>query len=611
MKKIYSLLLMLLTAVIGLSAQTTESAIQLNIDDATHVSVTVAGKPTECTNGLNIFTIGQYETIMVKATEGNVILSVVDNNNVAKLGYGGIYSIYGYDSDGKTYTISTAVLSEIQTASFKLTINGDASELNAALLPLGTDVKLQDGEQTVKFSPEYEKYIEIESSDAPIYKVSVDGETVMSSDFSCEIMLREGMEVVVDQAFPDKNCVMTVTYGEGADGCVSEVYTEDGELDFNDNKFECKAGTEVSLVFDPSYKIDGITVNDVEQDIEYIYDEFTFIVSDDATIHIDAHPYGDLTFTIDINKPEGITIYDGYSYMGNVIELSEGLNTVKVAESEFPMISFELKDGYYLESVTDAEGDEYKDQQSIYVHEGMALKFEVAEYVMDQKAIVYIDDITAHQYFFYFMNASRTEVGDFKTGYNEFPFAKAYNPFYVSWGAIGTDYALYLNDEAVASAFENLANYTFELPDMSVVKVFLTKVPERCSVSFDAASDCKATVIRDLIVPVTDLAAGFECFAGTEVSVAAGDDAVKVNGEALTPDADGVCTFTVTADTKVSIGDTDGISDITVEAGAANDAVYNLQGVKVGTRGEMNSLPAGLYISNGKKVVVKGTAIDI
>lgn len=89
------------------------------------------------------------------------------------------------------------------------------------------------------------------------------------------------------------------------------------------------------------------------------------------------------------------------------------------------------------------------------------------------------------------------------------------------------------------------------------------------------------------------------------------DDAVKVNGEALTPDADGVCTFTVTADTKVSICDTDGISDITVEAGAANDAVYNLQGVKVGTRGEMNSLPAGLYISNGKKVVVKGTAIDI
>lgn len=160
---------MLLTTVIGLSAQTTESTIQLNIDDATHVSVTVAGKPTECTNGLNIFTIGQYETIMVKATEGNVILSVVDNNNVAKPGYGGIYSIYGYDSDGKTYTISTAVLSEIQTASFKLTINGDASELNAALLPLGTDVKLQDGEQTVKFSPEYEKYIEIESSDAPIY----------------------------------------------------------------------------------------------------------------------------------------------------------------------------------------------------------------------------------------------------------------------------------------------------------------------------------------------------------------------------------------------------------------------------------------------------------
>ena len=53
------------------------------------------------------------------------------------------------------------------------------------------------------------------------------------------------------------------------------------------------------------------------------------------------------------------------------------------------------------------------------------------------------------------------------------------------------------------------------------------------------------------------------------------------------------------------IGDeTTGISDISAEAAAKTDGtVYNLQGVKVGT--SLNGLPAGLYIVNGRKVVVK------
>lgn len=53
------------------------------------------------------------------------------------------------------------------------------------------------------------------------------------------------------------------------------------------------------------------------------------------------------------------------------------------------------------------------------------------------------------------------------------------------------------------------------------------------------------------------------------------------------------------------IGDeTTGISDINSEASArADGAVYNMQGVKMGT--SLNGLPAGLYIVNGRKVAVK------
>lgn len=43
----------------------------------------------------------------------------------------------------------------------------------------------------------------------------------------------------------------------------------------------------------------------------------------------------------------------------------------------------------------------------------------------------------------------------------------------------------------------------------------------------------------------------------------------------------------------------------TIQREIENDMVYNLQGVKVGTRSQLKSLPRGIYIIGGKKVVVR------
>jgi hypothetical protein len=66
-----------------------------------------------------------------------------------------------------------------------------------------------------------------------------------------------------------------------------------------------------------------------------------------------------------------------------------------------------------------------------------------------------------------------------------------------------------------------------------------------------------------------------------------------------------VYTFTVNADTSVKVSTTNGVSNISVDGNASSE-VYNLQGIRVARSAEnLNSLPAGLYIVNGKKVVVK------
>lgn len=53
---------------------------------------------------------------------------------------------------------------------------------------------------------------------------------------------------------------------------------------------------------------------------------------------------------------------------------------------------------------------------------------------------------------------------------------------------------------------------------------------------------------------------------------------------------------------------TTGIADITTageKTAADSDAVYNLQGIRVGSHADMGALPAGLYICGGKKYLVK------
>lgn len=49
-------------------------------------------------------------------------------------------------------------------------------------------------------------------------------------------------------------------------------------------------------------------------------------------------------------------------------------------------------------------------------------------------------------------------------------------------------------------------------------------------------------------------------------------------------------------------GSTSGIHDIRVES-FDSDAVYNLQGVRIGTKADMEHLPRGIYIIGGKKII--------
>ena len=115
------------------------------------------------------------------------------------------------------------------------------------------------------------------------------------------------------------------------------------------------------------------------------------------------------------------------------------------------------------------------------------------------------------------------------------------------------------------------------------------------------------SVKRDIIVGVEDWANGFSALQGTQVDITAEDISVTVNGTAVTP-VDGTFTFTVSDDTEVSIAKPTAISDIHAGETTAVRDVYNMQGVKVADNADnaaISNLPAGIYIINGKKIVIR------
>ena len=137
--------------------------------------------------------------------------------------------------------------------------------------------------------------------------------------------------------------------------------------------------------------------------------------------------------------------------------------------------------------------------------------------------------------------------------------------------------------------------------------------PTTYNVTFDVANDAasEVTVTADRITTISNFTETLGAFGGTEIKIAANDAdtqiTVKVNNEPLTIGEDGAYTFNVAANSNVSVVlGNDGIS--TIEADAATGNVYNTQGVmvlKAADAQSVNSLPAGIYIMNGKKIVVK------
>ena len=631
MKKIYSFFAVALIALFSFSANATIS-ITVNLDNADAVTVTTSGAnygdpevevPVE--TGDNVFT-SEDDTAYIRYNiipkDGYAITSIVDENGTALSGfYGGTAYVYLYSYySGKHWYVSTMNLEEARTASFTMTVD-DPSLVTATLSGTKSRLDVQEGTVTYKFAPDVENVLTLFSQgDKNIYSITKNDEPIPVDSYSVQIPLEDGCNIVVQAQWPDIPCSVSLQYDhEATPNLITGAAVNYENVDLVDDSFSCQLGDEVAVYMNSNdYNVTGIKINGEEQNMSYFYGNLYFTVSqEENVVEITAAPYGTITAIVNVTCKDAFSVYKQYQSPENLVEIVEGENIIELSQKN-NSISYSVNPGYELVSATKTEGDldpiDISNSPYIYdITDGMVINLVGQAEVLDSHAVIWVDDMSAANYYFSFENAKRFNYAtSMENGYTEFDFSEnSYNPFGLGWAGDNIQKFVFLNGEAKNPNYEGGSFWNLTIADGDVVKAFVAAEPVNCTVSIDAEEGVATEVTVDRISPVTDWSEGISCFNGTEVAIAASLEdpdktvVVTLNDESLVAGEDGKYVFVVENVTNsVSITTTTSgvksmISDKTVSP------VFNLQGIRVANSDDLNNLPAGVYVVDGKKVVVK------
>ena len=483
MKQVYYYLFLVLLAFSSINVKA-DTPVKINIDDVNRVSVKVNYMPVaNLVNGVNEVTIPQYGSLTIEAKEGFYLKSViktVDNDNSVAQTINNLTScnIYVSDADkGKLFKVKSADLAAARTGSCTVKVD-KASKVRVSRYESQTSVALKDGENTVKWIPNTEKTLVITNAnygDAPIYKVTLDGNDVTPSSGQYFITLTAGCVVDIKAEYPDVSYPVKFNFSnEAAKGIISKVMADGVEVkNYNDADFKLKVGTKLSLTFDQNnYALDAFKVNGAAVSIYGTYDCY---VKDNLVFDIQAHKYATVKAVLTIDNAANITAYEGPSYNNKVITLKDGSNNIELGEKN-NLIQIKPNSGCKVESIK-ANGTlvtaNYEGAYEIRLTEGMTIEVKTSAIVRDQKATVVIDDISVANYGLSFYRSDRSMV-KMQTGENTVMFSADDNHFMlVANGNDMSKMVIKLNGTNLNPSYPGGTSFEFDLKNNDRLDVLL------------------------------------------------------------------------------------------------------------------------------------------
>jgi hypothetical protein len=622
MKKIYSILCTMLLAVIAFSAKADYTVkFVCDRDDAAYIAYyqNYEEQTVDLVNGEVSVTVPQYANIKVYGKNSWCVKNVECSGDTYPNDMGTYWSLYIYDD----YTFTVTTCSEDELYDGQIQIKAD----NPSLIDANFSSSYRDALEnvpagewtTVKYITSKEKTLYIYSKDynASLYKVWQNEEEVEASWGSYYVSLNSGDKIEIQAEYPDADATISYSITEGCEGAISAIKIDDEEVEFTDNSYTSKLGKIVKFSFDTdNYKINNIYVNG-EYNYYYSGDFSVQLANENTTVSIDATKYETISATINVDDPTRVYITRPVGWSTELLELKAGDNTFEFTAGSNDEITIYAATDCKITSISDGTKEYFEGSTNTYVTvtDGMTLTITSSTIERDHKAVYYISGYENANWSAYIQRSTRTEIA-LHEGYGYIEFDDSENPFQA--GFYGTNLApfdYYLDGEQLTPNYSSDSGFyigSINLNENSVLKFYLGSTPSWYNVTFTCEEGVEEgfNVTTDLVTDVDNFVAGLKVLTGTQVDIQTfeSEASVKVNGEAVEA-VDGVYTFNVNADTNVelSLGDS-GVEGVNINKVNTTNAVYNLQGVKLfnnANDSQLKALPAGVYIVNGKKVLVK------
>nr|WP_314697201.1 hypothetical protein [uncultured Prevotella sp.] len=483
MKQFYHFLFLMLLMLSTINAKA-DTPVKIRVDDVNRVMVKVNYVPvSNLVNGLNDVVVPQYGSLTIEAKQGYYLKSVlktISEENTVTQNITNLTScnIYLSDADkNKVFTVRSGELASARTALCKVRVD-KAAKVRMARYESQSVVELQDGDNNLKWIPNVEKTLVISNAnygDAPIYKVVQDGQDVVASGNQYFITLKEGSTIEVKADYPDVSYPVKFNFSdETAKAVLSKVTVDGVEIrDYTDTAFKLKAGTKLSLTFDQTkYALDAFKVNGVPVSVYGTYDCY---VKDELVFDIQSHKYATIKAVLNIDKAANIMVYEGYSYNNKVISLGDGVNNIELGEKS-NLIQIKPNSGCKIESLR-VNGilatANYEGVYEIMLTDGMKVDVTTSAIVRDQKATVFIDDISVANYGLNFYRSDHSMI-KMQTGENIVLFSADDHHFmFTAYGNDMSRMVVKLNGDKIEPLYNGGSSFEFDLHNNDRLEVLL------------------------------------------------------------------------------------------------------------------------------------------
>lgn len=625
MKKFYSIFVMAIMAIVAFNAKA-DITVTLKVDDATRLTANyqyygadytakeVSLDLTQFTGEGATFTVpASYCYVNIYATDGNTITSAMNETTGSSASIGS--STYFYIYADAVLSVTSADLEATRTASCTVNVD-DASKVNMSYYS-GTKIELVNGANTIKFNPNNETPFQIShaSYGESLYQVALNNVVQTDSYGRYVVSVADGDVLDIKSDFPDEPTTITFSYGDNEAevlGCLSVKVDGEAVEDFDGKTLTAKLGQKITIVgdvnlynFNYSIYVDGASV--------YFSGNYEFTATKtEYAISIDATKYTTFNVYATTATPEYISVYAGTS--NDVITLSTDTTAIALTSNN-NYINIMPATDCFITSVL-VNGVEYGSNygtSSVSVRglaENDTIVITADKLVREKEAYIWVDDLTAAMYGYSVQRYSdRASINLISGEAVTVNFADTDNPYYLSFYQ-PTYCSIFVNGVYLVPQYEGSTSYYVTLVDGDDIKVYLASQPEKYAVSITQNVEDAISAVATDGQAYSNYASGFTVLDGTVVSITLAEDSkatVTVDGAAVEADADGKYNVVVTKETNIVVDKTNAIEEV-VEVETLNNNVYNLQGilvVKNATESQINALPAGLYIINGKKVAVK------